>query len=69
MLLVPPRYSKTRNLTSILKKRSALDELVLLAFKARNTKTKNELTLLAGLVISKIEDGNVKAVLRLLSSE
>ena len=32
-------------------------------------KTKNELTLLEGLVTSKIEDGNVKATLRLLSSE
>ena len=32
-------------------------------------KTKNELTLLAGLVTSKIEDDNVRATLRLLSSE
>ena len=32
-------------------------------------KTKNELTSLAGLVTSKIEDGNLEAAFRLLSSE
>ena len=69
MLFVPPRCCKKHNPTSILKKRSALDELTIPASKARNVKTKNEITLLAGLVTSKIEDGNVKAAFRLLSSE
>ena len=69
MLLVLPCCDKKHNLTSILKKRSALDKLAITAVKARNMKTKNELTLLAGLVTSKIKEDNVKAALRLLSSE
>ena len=69
MLIVPPRCGKKHNLTSILKNRSALDGLAIPASEARNLKTKDELTLLAGQVTSKIEDDNVKATLRLLSSE
>ena len=69
MLLTPPRDSKKHNLTSILKNRYALNELIIPASKAGNVKTKNKVTSLAGLVTLKIEDGNVKAVLRLLSSE
>ena len=70
MLLAPARGGKKRNLTSILKARSVTDHLpdpVLRVTKQRTTKT--ELSSLEANVTSKIEDGNIKAALRILSSD
>ena len=70
MLLAPARGGKKRNLTSILKARSVNDHLsypVLRVTKQRTTKT--ELSSSAANVTSKIEDGNIKAALRILSSD
>ena len=70
MLLVPAIGGKKRNLTSILRARSVTDyhpDPVLRVTKQRTTKTK--LSSLAAYVTSKIEDGNIKAALRILSSD
>jgi hypothetical protein len=70
MLLAPPRGGKKRNLSSILKARSVTDHLpdpILRTTKQRSAKS--DLASLAANVTSKIEDGNIKAALRLLSSD
>ena len=69
MLLAPARGGKKRNLTSILKARSVTNHLpdpVLRVTKQRTTKT--ELSSLAANVTSKIEYGNIKATVRIISS-
>ena len=68
MLLAPPRGGKKQNLTNIIKSRSAKDDIgVTRPHNKRVKKTKD--ASLAASVTSKIEDGNIKAALRLLSSE
>lgn len=73
MLLAPPRGGKKHNLTSIIKNRLATDALNIPSdnqHQAKNVrrKAKNERSLLSALVSSKIDDGNIKAALRILSS-
>lgn len=70
MLLAPPRGGKKHNLTSLLKGRLATDDY---AASARPTTkrrpTKSDLAAVAATVTAKIDDGNIKAALRILSSD
>lgn len=70
MLIAPPRRGKKHNLTSIINKRSCYDEFGISSDRRPSSrKTKNDSALLSALVTAKIEDGNIKAALRILSSE
>ena len=72
MLLAPPRSGRKHNLTSVLKQRSATDDLPtaqLMLPHISHRHTKNESSRISASVKSKIEDGNIKAALRILTSE
>ena len=73
ILLMPARTGKRHNLASIIKKRTNADDAdpseILSAIPAsRRRKKKNAGELLAAAVMSKIEDGNMKAAIRILTS-
>ena len=69
MLLAPPRGGKKYNLTTIIKNRLVTDNYNNAINKICKTHVKNHLASLTASVEVKIEDGNIKAALRLLSSE
>jgi hypothetical protein len=70
MLLAPPRGGKKHNLTSLLKARSITDDMLDVTARLHvKRNTKSEFDLMVAAVKSKIEDGNIKSALRLLSSE
>jgi hypothetical protein len=69
MLVAPPRGGKKHNLTATLKKRLATDDYTSSTIRIRKTCVKSDMEALAATVSSKIDDGNIKAALRILTSE
>ena len=69
MLLAPPRGGKKHNLITIIKSRLVTNNYNNAIKKSCKTYVKNDLASLTASVKAKIEDGNLKAALRLLSSE
>ena len=67
-LLAPPRGGKKHNLTTIIKSRLVTDNYNTAIEKICKTQVKNGQASLAATVKAKIEDRNIKAALRLLSS-
>ena len=67
---VPKRGGKRHNLVSVVKKRtSAFPELPMPDHSTTYHKTKSDARLLAQAVSSKLEDGNLKTAIRILSSD
>ena len=69
MLLAPPRSGKKHNITALLKSRLSIDDFTDAVHLSSKRHIKSDLAALAASVTSKIEDGNVKAALRILVSE
>jgi hypothetical protein len=71
MLLAPPRAGRRHNLVNILKKRSAdnLLESPPVSHAQSYFRSKDESSALAAAVRSKLEDGNIKAAVRILCSD
>jgi len=71
VLPVPKRGGKRHNVTSVIKKRigSFPDPLTSTHITSAHNKIKTDASLLAQAVSSKLEDGNLKAAIRILSSD
>ena len=69
MLLTPPKRGKKHNLTTVIKSGLVTDNYKTAIKKVCKIPVKNDLASLAASVKAKVEDGNIKAALRLLFSE
>ena len=71
ILTAPRRSGRKHNITSVLKKRSVTDVIVPLTHSSSANAAKSSANdaALATAVMSKIEDGNIKAAIRILSSD
>ena len=73
ILRKPARTGKRHNLASLIKKRTIAGEVGLnedlLISSSLNNKKKNADEMLAAVVTTKVEDGNIKAAIRILCSE